>query len=234
MIDRDLNYGRHIIKSYLSSEGVGPKTVLDLGAGQGADLLIARHANPEATLHAVECYGPYIESLKSKNIEVHSLNIECDSLPFEDQSIDIVIANQILEHTKEIFWIFHEVTRVLKPGGKFIVGVPNLASFHNRLMLLFGSQPTSLKNNSAHVRGYTLPDLKRFVHSCFPNGYKISKFAGSNFYPFPPMLARPLASLLPSMAWAIFLMLEKKNTYTNEFLNYPITERLETNFYLGK
>ena len=34
--------------------------------------------------------------------------------PFEDETVDILIVNQILEHCKEIFWIFHELTRVLK------------------------------------------------------------------------------------------------------------------------
>ncbi|WP_242927112.1 class I SAM-dependent methyltransferase [Pontibacter vulgaris] len=233
MIDRNLNYGRNIIERYLASEGDRPKVILDLGAGQGADILIAQRVNPSASLHAVECYGPYIEILNSKGIQVHSLNIESNPLPFDNESVDVVIANQILEHTKEIFWIFHEVTRVLKTGGKFIIGVPNLASLHNRIILLFGMQPTSLKNNSAHVRGYTLPDLKKFVHTCFPEGYKLSNFAGSNFYPFPPVIARPLSSLFPSMAWAIFLMLQKNKSYTNEFLTYPINQRLETNFYLG-
>ena len=53
-----------------------------------------------------------------------------------------MIANQILEHTKEVFWIWHEIARVLAPQGQLILGVPNLASAHNRLLLLLGRQPT--------------------------------------------------------------------------------------------
>jgi predicted SAM-dependent methyltransferase len=67
-----------------------------------------------------------VEELKSLGVSVFALNIERDALPFEDGSVDIVIANQILEHTKELFWIFHQVSRVLPVGGQFIVGVPNL------------------------------------------------------------------------------------------------------------
>lgn len=63
------------------------------------------------------------------------LNIERDPLPFADESVDIFMANQVLEHCKEIFWIFSEVSRCLKPGGCFIIGVPNLAALHNRLLL---------------------------------------------------------------------------------------------------
>lgn len=232
MIDRDLNYGRHIIEHYLASVK-GYHTVLDLGAGQGDDLLLAKKVNPSAQLHAVECYGPYIQNLENKGIKVHSLNIEQDKFGFADESVDIIIANQILEHTKEIFWILHEVSRTLQIGGKAIIGVPNLASLHNRLLLLLGQQPTSLKNNSAHVRGYTLPDFKKLLDSGFPGGYKLLKCEGSNFYPFPPVIAKSLAKVFPTMAWSIFLLIEKQKKYNNEFLEYPITNRLETNFFLG-
>jgi hypothetical protein len=83
------------------------------------------------------------------------------------------------------------------------------------------------------VRGFTQQDLLNFLESCFPGVYLLKDFKGSNFYPFPPIIAKPLAKLLPNMAWGIFLLLEKKQIYNQEFLEYPVKERLETNFYLG-
>jgi hypothetical protein len=44
----------------------------------------------------VESWPPYVEELKSLGASVFVLNIERDALPFEDESVDIVIANQIL------------------------------------------------------------------------------------------------------------------------------------------
>lgn len=84
------------------------------------------------------------------------------------------------------------------------------------------------------MRGYTKSDLLRFLESCFPGGYQLKKFGGSNFYPFPPVMARPLARLFPNMAWGIFFLFEKQREYKDEFLAFPIRERLETNFYVGK
>ncbi len=233
MIDRSLNYGRTHISSFLSYAAPF-RTVLDLGAGQGDDLLLAKEASPDAVANAVEVYPEYAARLAEKGITVHSLNIERDRLPFPDGSVDVVMANQVLEHVKELFWIFHEVSRVLPVGGKLILGVPNLAALHNRILLAFGGQPSPLKNNSAHIRGYTKGDLLRFLESCFPGGYRLLGFGGSNFYPFPPFLARPLARLLPNMAWGIFFLFEKRREYEREFLEYPGRERLETNFYVGE
>jgi len=97
-----------------------------------------------------------------------------------------------------------------------------------------GRQPSPIKTNSAHVRGFTKGDILRFLESCFPGGYKLVAFGGSNFYPFPPIIARPLARVLPNFAWGIFFLLEKVIDYHDSFMQYPIVNRLETNFYTGE
>jgi SAM-dependent methyltransferase len=232
MIDRTLNYGRHHVERFLRS-ATPFKKVLDIGAGHGHDLLIARSVSPQAQLIGVEPYKPYVAELESKGITVHSLNIERDVFPFADGELDIVMANQILEHTKEVFWIFDQISRVLKVGGRLLIGVPNLAALHNRVLLALGMQPSPLKNNSAHVRGFTKGDMIRLLDSGFPGGYELRGFGGSNFYPFPPPLARPLAAALPSMAWGIFFHFEKVKPYQGSYLKYPIDQQLETNFYVG-
>jgi 2-polyprenyl-3-methyl-5-hydroxy-6-metoxy-1,4-benzoquinol methylase len=232
MIDKSLNYGRHHIYRFLE-QSKPFETVLDIGAGHGDDLLIAKSINGNAKLIAIEGYPDYAKELTEKGIQVYNLNIERNKLIADNESIDIVICNQILEHCKEVFWIFHEISRVLKIGGKIIIGIPNLASLHNRLLLLLGEQPTAIKNNSAHVRGYTKKDLVNLLESGFPDGYKLQDFGGSNYYPFPPVLAKPLARFLPNSAWGIFFIFEKKKIYQNSFIEYPLTKRLETNFYLG-
>lgn len=232
MIDRSLNYGRHHIRRFLRQAGPAA-TIVDLGAGQGADLAAARAVFPQAALHGVESWAPYVQELSTQGVTVAQLNIERDPLPFADESVDIFIANQVLEHCKEIFWIFSEVSRTLRPGGCLIIGVPNLAALHNRLLLACGRQPSPIKSASAHIRGFTRHDLEHFLTSCWPGGYKLEGFGGANFYPFPPVLARPLAALLPNLAWGIFFLLRKAKPYHGEFQRFPPEQGLESNFYLG-
>lgn len=233
MIDRQLNYGREVIADFLKR--IAPyDRVLDVGAGSGADLDTARMACPSMQAFAVESFPANVETLRAKSIRVHGVNVERDALPFDDESFDVTMSNQTLEHVKEIFWIMHEITRTLKVNGHFIIGVPNLASLHNRLLLLFGRQPTCLQNHSAHVRGYTRPDILKLLQMAFPGGFELVAFGGSNFYPFPPWIAKPLAKLLPNQAWAIFLLLKKVKPYDGQFLEFPIRQELETNFHLGE
>ncbi len=233
MIDRSLSYGRHLIERYLGlSLPFGP--VPDIGAGQGYDLAAAKNLADDASLLAVETRPDFERHLRDNGIDVKTADLERERLPFQDGSVDIVMANHVLEHMKEIFWIFREISRVLRTGGRVIVGVPNLASFHNRILLLFGRQPTQIKTGSAHVRGFTKRDLTYFLEAAFPGGYRLITSGGSNFYPFPPFPARLLADLFPGAAWGTFLLLEKQKEYTDEFLAFPGTKGLETNFYLGE
>jgi hypothetical protein len=113
-----------------------------------------------------------------------------------------------------------------------MIGVPNLASLHNRLLLAVGRQPTSIQSNSAHIRGYTRSDFVNLLR-CFSEGYKLQSWAGSNFYPLPRILARHASRIFPSMAWGIFMLFKKSRPYAKEFLDYPVSAQLETNFFLG-
>ncbi len=205
---------------------------MDVGAGGGRDLGIAKARVPAARTIAVDAHPS--DSLRAVADSIHVLNIERDRLPSADESLDVVMANQVLEHTKEIFWIVHEMTRTLKVGGHLIIGVPNVASLHNRFLMLFGRQPTQHKLYSAHVRPFSRHDTERFFSTCWPGGYRVEKFSGSQFYPFPRGIARPLATVFPGAAFSIFWLLRKTKPYAGEFLTHPVNARLETPFFLGE
>lgn len=145
--------------------------------------------------------------------------------------MDFIIMNQILEHTKEIFWIFGEVSRVLKRGGGCIVGVPNLASLHNRIALLIGRQPTSIRALGPHVRGFTRKDFVKFIET---DGYfKAEYFAGSNFYPFPRQVSRILARIFPNLAVSVFWGIRRTGK-EGCFIHILDSRFYETPYYRGQ
>jgi hypothetical protein len=75
--------------------------------------------------------------------------------------------------------------------------------------------------------------LSRSV-TCFPGGYRMVARTGANFYPFPSAIAKPLARLLPGLAWGIVVALEKTRTYNDQFIRFVRQQQLETNFYVGE
>ncbi len=48
-----------------------------------------------------------------------------ESIPYPDTTFDLVFSDNVLEHLLAPEVVFHEVARVLKPGGKFLAKTPN-------------------------------------------------------------------------------------------------------------
>ena len=63
----------------------------------------------------------------SDHIDILNLGSE---LPFADNSLDLVISQEVLEHIEEPLKTIEEVHRVLRPGGKFYCQVPFIIGFH--------------------------------------------------------------------------------------------------------
>lgn len=53
-----------------------------------------------------------------------SLDLNKDRLPFEDGSVDLVFSYHTLEHISNYLFSLSEIHRVLKHGGRFLVGLP--------------------------------------------------------------------------------------------------------------
>ena len=230
MTDIHENYGGHLIRGFAVRTGAW--TVVDLGAGPGHDLRNILRVLPGVICHGIEGHKPFQQGPANAGIQVIDANIETDRLDFADGSIDLVVANQIFEHLKEVFWVCHEIARIVPVGGHLLISVPNLASLHNRLLLLAGRHPTCQQNWSAHVRGLTRRDLLALLDRPFPGGWRQVTWGGSNFYPFPRTIARPLARLFPSMAWSLCVLLRKEREYDGGYLRWPVEQALQTNFRL--
>jgi ubiquinone/menaquinone biosynthesis C-methylase UbiE len=105
-------------------------------------------------------------------------NIESQTLPFKDNSIDIVLFLATIEHLHNSpKKILTEIHRILKAGGTVLIDTPNILELRKRLMLLFGRSFApdirfvyNNEYNSGHHREYTLEELKNVVQW---SGFKV-------------------------------------------------------------
>ena len=74
-------------------------------------------------LHGLDFSKLVVEKLSTMGFAMHHAKLP--NLPLEDSSYDIVIASQVLEHIIKRKTFMRGVHRILKPGGKFIVFVPD-------------------------------------------------------------------------------------------------------------
>ena len=69
-------------------------------------------------------------------------------LPFPDKSFDAITAWEVFEHLENPFFAMREVRRILKPGGRFFMSVPNPAHIWSRIFfLLYGDLPRWRRRN---------------------------------------------------------------------------------------
>ncbi|MBF0431502.1 MAG: class I SAM-dependent methyltransferase [Fibrobacteria bacterium] len=229
-----LTYGRAIVRNWAlghTSQFDELPKILDIGCGKGDDLSgIGEALGRKCELHAIEYYDEYRKLCEEKGIQAKEVNIERDVYPWEDNFFDLVIANQIIEHTKDTFYMISEISRILKPDGSLIIGIPNLAAWHDRLILLLGQQPSGMKMLGPHPRGITRPALKQFMEC--DGFFELIDFKGSGFYPFPESVANILARLFPSLATSTFFLF-KRTKKPGTFIEVLKSRFFETNYYQG-
>jgi len=143
-----------------------------------------------------------------------------DKLPFDDESFDIIHANQVIEHIRNLDFFISEIYRVLKKKGFAIICTENMSSWHNIGSLFLGFQPFSLVNISSkrtignplalhkndsdsegmknqpswfHTRVlsyYALKDIFQIYN------FRVEKIIGAGYYPIPHPFSKFLTLLV--------------------------------------
>jgi SAM-dependent methyltransferase len=116
-----------------------------------------------------------------------------DQLPIDDASVDFVICKDVLEHLIDPVFLTNEISRILKPGGYFLVHVPNHFPIWGRLKFLltnnidtFSYFPQSSRHDFPHIRFFTLSSMISLLKI---SGFKMAENL-SFFFAQPPLLHR--------------------------------------------
>lgn len=143
-------------------------SVLDLGGGVGVNFLILRHLGHTGRLILVERFDEYDESnrmgsraaalrlLRNADVDVLQMDFWPDcSLPLEESAVDTACCYDVLEHLPgHPLRQLRELYRIVKPGGRVLIGAPNAASLMKRVKLLGGKQPYSSYDEWVQERYY--------------------------------------------------------------------------------
>jgi arsenite methyltransferase len=103
------------------------ETVLDLGSGAGADVLIsARRVGKTGKAIGLDMTDEMLELARANAAEAGADNAEfvkgfMEDIPLPDASVDVVISNCVINLAADKRKVIAEAARVLRPGGRFAI-----------------------------------------------------------------------------------------------------------------
>jgi len=177
---------------HIAGEG-GDLRVLDLGCQEGHVTEIL--AGKWERVFAIDISPEYLGMVTSL-LKVPVVQADAEKLPFPEQTFDLVVMTEILEHLPDPVQALSEVFKIVKPGGAVILSTPNRSSLHfhqisNVFMVLekllgLWLQPVLSKENLLWSGPDDLYLHNNFAHSDIKNllqgsGFLIS-FKSSYFF----------------------------------------------------
>ena len=160
---------RHLLAQAI--RGLEPGRAIDIGAAGGGNTMVLQQAGWRAT--ALEYSADGAEVAHERGLPV--LRSDATSLPLAGDSVDLVVAFDILEHLEDDDAAVREVHRVLRPTGTYLIAVPadpRLWSAHDEAV--------------DHVRRYTRTELLALLDR---GGFEVDDVRSWN------VLLRPVVAL---------------------------------------
>ncbi|NMH29489.1 class I SAM-dependent methyltransferase [Flavobacterium silvaticum] len=151
------------------SEG---KTVVDIASGEGYGSAIL--ATKAATVIGVDIDAQAVAQA-SKKYRRNNLEYRTGSaaaMPIDDQSVDVLVSFETIEHHDQHEEMFREIRRVLKPGGLLIMSSPDKKYYTD----------IPKRNNPFHIKELYLEEFEALSRQYFPHAdiYLQRGFNGSS------------------------------------------------------
>ncbi|OHA15178.1 MAG: hypothetical protein A3G52_03555 [Candidatus Taylorbacteria bacterium RIFCSPLOWO2_12_FULL_43_20] len=166
--------------------------ILEVGCGAGA-LASELIEKGYKKIALVDIDDYLMEDVRQK-VDIKLLDVCFNPLPFNDNTLDSVLAFAIVEHLENPYFFAREVSRILKKGGVFFFSVPNIFSLRAKLGFMFRGDIKGYSETNNHITLFTKAVFnkvfcKHFVISeiYFDQGYisllgKKIRFPKMNFF----------------------------------------------------
>ncbi|MFW5775325.1 MAG: class I SAM-dependent methyltransferase [Chitinivibrionales bacterium] len=144
--------------------------VLEVGASILSVHLHKTYSCPVTVLYH-ELENEWQHRFDQLGITAYPLELMRDSIPVENDSFDVILFNEVMEHfpLHPRFFML-QLFRKLSPRGELLLGVPNFATSEKRLQLLLGQNPQDQMDEQfiyyAHHREPVMDECVDLVNSC--------------------------------------------------------------------
>jgi SAM-dependent methyltransferase len=198
----------------LSISGFEPSSILDYGCGEGRYIGELRNWFQSAKVQGCDISDVGLQIAKSNYPGISFTSMQNESVQFHDDSFDLVLSIEVLEHVQDAPKAVREIVRVLKPSGMAIITTPCANRFSLEWFLNWrsgGLQPSPdgygrfASDEPAHLRRLT----SRAVSGLFESaGAKVDAIYHRSHFFTPIAHLRVCVRLLPLRFRAMIALLD--------------------------
>ena len=178
------------IRGQLFSDWIGiNKKVLDLG---GRDGTLTKHFIEKNNVTLADIDENALEYAK-RNYKVETMGVDLNqSLPFKDNSFDVVVMAEVLEHLPYPNITLSEIKRVLKTNGRFIGNLPLAYHLKDRWQIIRGRK-LLISGDPTHLQFFSFDDVQKLISNFFNIEEIVILKGGKLSKKFPKAFARNIA-----------------------------------------
>jgi SAM-dependent methyltransferase len=148
--------------------------VLDIGFGQATTLLYLQKKGYD--VYGVELNANLVQAAKNLNIKAFTGSLE--KINFPKNYFEIIILSQVLEHTPKPKKMLQEVSRILAPGGKVFIYVPNANGYLSRVFKQYWHGWYA----PFHYYVFKKRNLIELAQTCKLKVYQVKTYTPTNFF----------------------------------------------------
>jgi SAM-dependent methyltransferase len=130
-----------------------PTRFLDIGCGFGGLARLVGDYIGATEIHGLDIDSRIVDEARGKGVVVELRDASAGPMPYADGYFDAIMSLGMMDYLVYFDPVIREISRVTSIGGLVLVSLPNLASWHNRLMLMLGYQPRDVEISSEVLAG---------------------------------------------------------------------------------
>lgn len=136
--------------------------ILDVACGEGVITAQIKNKFVDADLYGIDYSITAIEAASGRYGDIEFAVGDAYRLPYEPESFDVVLLNNIWEHVPDPLRLLEGIKRILKPGGHVIISTPSRYRFRNMVRVCLGLPVVFM--SKLHVTEYTVGQVLEQLH----------------------------------------------------------------------
>lgn len=149
----ELVHAEHLARYLLAARLAPGRRVLDVACGEGYGTEMLARGGARTAIGA-DVDGPTVERANARySGEFDQADIA--ALPFDDDSFDLIVSFETIEHVPDAGSALTELARVLAPGGLLLISTPNTHEY--------------LVDNEFHTREFSHEEFAALLGERFPS-----------------------------------------------------------------